>query len=120
LLPGERLRDRQQRFRWPVAQPRDEDRALRSRRLREFERWILAQNRALQLLQRCTRLDPQLVDERAPGCLVRGERLGLAARPVEREHQLAAQALAEGVLGRERVELRDERGVAAEGEVGVD
>ena len=120
LLPGERLRDREQRLRRPVAQPRDEDRALRSRRLRELERRILAQDRALELLQRRARLDPELVDEHASRGLVGGQRLGLAARPVEREHQLAAQALAQGMLGRERLELRDQRGVPAEGEVGVD
>ncbi len=120
LLPGERLRDREQRLRRPVAEPRDQDRALRRRRLRELERRVLAQHRALQLLQRRARLDPQLVDEHASGGLVGGQRLGLASRPVEREHQLAAQALAEGVLGRQRVELRDQRGVPAEREVGVD
>ena len=117
---GERLRDGEQRLRQTVAEPRDQDRALRSRRLRELERRVLAQDRALQLLQRRARLDPELVDEHAAGGLVGGQRLGLAARPVEREHQLAAQALAEGVLRRQRVELRDQRGVAAEREVGVD
>ena len=120
FLPGERLRDREQRFRGRVAQPRDQNRALRSRRLCELERRVLAQDRALELLQRRARLDSQLVDERAPGGLVGGQRLGLAPRPVEREHQLAAQPLAKGVLGRQRVELCDERGVPAESEVGVD
>ena len=120
FLPGERLSDREQRLRGRVAQPRDQNRALRSRRLCELERRVLAQDRALELLQRRARLDSQLVDERAPGGLVGGQRLGLAPRPVQREHQLAAQALAKGVLGRQRVELRDERGVPAESEVGVD
>jgi hypothetical protein len=117
---GERLRDREQRFRRPVAQPRDQDRALRGRRLRELEPRVLAQHRTLQPLERRARLDPQLVDEHAAGRLVGGQRLGLAARPVEREHQLPAQTLAEGVLRRERVELRGQCGVTAEGEVCVD
>ena len=47
------------------------------------------------------------------------ERVGLAAAAVEREHQLAAQTLAERGLGDERLELRDERVLAAESEVGV-
>ena len=42
------------------------------------------------------------------------ERLGLAARAVEREHLLAAQPLAQRVLGGQRLELAHERGVPPE------
>jgi hypothetical protein len=65
-----------------------------------------------------------------PGCagqagsllqaLVGLERLGLAARAVEGEHQLAAEALAEWMVGDERLELSDEVGVTTEREVGLD
>ena len=48
------------------------------------------------------------------------ERLRLAARAVQREHQLAAQPLAQRVLGDERLELADELGVPPQREVGVD
>ena len=48
------------------------------------------------------------------------ERVGLAAAAVEREHQLAAQALAEHVLGDQRLELRHQLVMAAERQVGVD
>ena len=51
---------------------------------------------------------------------VRLERLGLSARAVEREHQLAAQALAMGVLRDQRLQLADQLGVAAERKVGLD
>ena len=52
--------------------------------------------------------------------LVGLERLGLAAAAVQREHQLAAQVLAQRVLSHQRLELADELGVAAEREVGLD
>ena len=42
---------------------------------------------------------PELVDERARGRPVGLQRLGLAAGPVQREHELAAEALAVRVLG---------------------
>ena len=45
------------------------------------------------------------------------ERLGLPARPVEGEHQLHPERLAQRMLCRERLELADEIGVTAEGEV---
>src|SRR4051794_40857539 len=51
---------------------------------------------------------------------IRFERLRLAARPVEREHQLGTQALAERMRTHEAVELGDELRVAAADEVGVD
>ena len=44
----------------------------------------------------------------------------LAAAAVEREHQLGAEALAVRVLGDQRLELGDEREVAAERQLGVD
>ena len=55
-----------------------------------------------------------------PCVVVGGERIGLAARAVEREHLLAAQPLAQRMLANERVELAGDLGVPAAGEVGVD
>ena len=63
---------------------------------------------------------PKLVDERLPRRAVGLERLGLPPGAVEREHQLAAQALAQRVLGDERLELGHERRVPAERELGLD
>ena len=93
--------------------------AAAARRRRRRAR-LLPQDRAVQLLERRARLDPELVDERAPRVLVHLERLGLPARPVEREHQLAAEPLAQRMLRDERLELADELGVAPELELGVD
>jgi hypothetical protein len=65
-------------------------------------------------------LDAELVDERGAGVPVALERFGLAARAVQREHQLRAEPLVQRVVGDETLQLADELGVAAEGEVGVD
>ena len=82
---------------------------------------ILAQDRLLELAQGGARLEAELLDERAARVLVGRERVGLAAGAVEREHELAAQALVgTGAARRERLELGDEVGVAAELELGVD
>ena len=86
----------------------------------ELERRVVAEDRLLELLQRLARVEAELVDERGARVLVGGERVGLAAGAVEREHQQAAQALAQRVLAHERLELGHGLGVAAEREVGLE
>src|ERR671923_201963 len=66
------------------------------------------------------RVDPERLDEHARALLEGVERLRLPARPVEREHQLLAKALAERILADERLELAHDLGVPARLEVGVD
>jgi hypothetical protein len=61
---------------------------------RKLELGVLDEDPPLELLERRARLDPESVDEDAPGLLVGLERLGLAARPVQRQDQLPAQTLA--------------------------
>ena len=68
----------------------------------------------MQLLQRRRRLYPELVDEHLARVLVRLERLRLPAAAVEREHELAARALAHRVLTHELLEPADELGRATE------
>ena len=70
--------------------------------------------------QLAARLEPELARQLAPRRPVGLQRLGLARRAVQREHQLAAQPLAQRVLGDQRLELADELRVPAGGEVGVD
>ena len=60
----------------------------------------------MQLLQHRARLDPELLDQLVAPRAVDGERVGLAARAVEREHQLAAQPLAQRMLADERRRAR--------------
>ena len=73
----------------------------------------------MQLLQERARLDAERVDERLATQPIRLERLRLSARPVEREHQLAAEALPQRMLADERLEIADELAVTAEGELGL-
>ena len=89
-------------------------------RRRRHERLILAQDRRVELAQLRARLDADLPDERRPRVAVRLERVGLAAAAVERQQQLRAQALAQRMLGDERLELRDQRPLAPERELGLD
>jgi hypothetical protein len=90
------------------------------RRSGHREPGILREDRALQLAQALSRLDPELLDELAPGVLVGLERVGLAVASVQREHQLRAQALPVGVLGDQRLELPHDLGVTAERELRLD
>lgn len=80
----------------------------------------MTQNRPLELPQRRRGLDPELLTERAPAFAVDGERVGLAPAPVERDHQLASQPLAERMIRDQLAKLTDEVAVTTEGEVGVD
>ena len=92
-------------------------RKLGRRLLRDFERGIVAQDRALEPLQLGRGVEPELVREREPRRAVDLERLGVAPRAVEREHQLAAQPLPERVRRDERLELGHEVVVPAEAEL---
>src|SRR5204862_4944951 len=52
-------------------------------------------------------LDPELLGEGAARLVVDIQRLGIAARAIEGEHQLPAWALAQWPFGDQRLELRD-------------
>ena len=93
---------------------------LRADLRRRLERRVLDQDRALQLLQGRARLDPELVDEQPARLLVHLQRLRLTAGAVESEHQLPAQALAQGMRGDERPHLSNELCTASGREVGLD
>ena len=84
------------------------------------QRRVLGENRLLEAAQLLAGLDPELLDEDATRLAVGGERVRLAPGAVERQDLLAAQPLAERVLGDERLQLARERRVAAGGEVGLD
>ena len=81
---------------------------------------ILGEDRLLELTKRRRGLESKLVDERRAGTTVDLERIGLPARPVERDHQLPVEPLAEPVLGHERLELSHELAAAAKPEQRVD
>ena len=101
--PGERFGQREQRLEL-LARVRGATRIERSRRPRSSS-GSLPQDCPFKLLQRRARLDAELVDERAPRLLVCSERIGLAARAVEREHQLPAERSRSGCRVDECLEL---------------
>ena len=69
------------------------------------ERRVLLQHPPLEVLETRGRVDAELVVEHASERLEHVERLGVPAAPVQRQHELPAQALAQRVAADERVEL---------------
>src|SRR5436190_1016181 len=84
-VAGERSRDREELRERPAADDSREDRALPGPRPRQVARAVLAEDRALELLQHRRRRDAELVDECAAGGVVSVERLRLPTRAIERE-----------------------------------
>ena len=118
----------QQRLEPIDVRARNEDRAhcrlcaapARCRRRGRLEGGVLVEDRALEALQGGARLDPEPVDERGTRGGVDLEGLGLPPRAIQREHELPARTLAQGVLAHEPLELADHLRVVSECEVGVD
>ena len=65
-------------------------------------------------------LEADLLDQPGPRGAVGLQRLRLAAVAVEREHELAAQPLAQRMLAHERLQLADHARVVAERELRLD
>ena len=85
-----------------------------------FQLRILIQDGGLQLAQVGPGLDPQLLCQDAPRALEGRQRVPLPAGAIQREHQLTPEPLSERMLGDERLELGDQLGRSARGEIGVD
>jgi hypothetical protein len=81
---------------------------------------ILSQHGLLQPLKRLARADTELVGERLVNPPVGGQRIGLAATPVQRQQKLGMQALAQRVVGHQPLQLRDQHGVPAQSQVRID
>ena len=73
----------------------------------------------MQPVQGRVRVDAELVGQPAPELAVGGQRLGLAAAPVEREHPLPAQPLAQRMGGDQPVQLAGHSGVVTAGQIGL-
>ena len=87
---------------------------------RRIELRILAQDRVVQLAQRGSGLDADLLDERGSRLPVGLQRLRLASRAVQREHPLRLQPFAQRVAGDEHLELCEDLAMAARRQVAVD
>ena len=105
-MTRKRLSEREQCVEATLAARRDQNRPLEHRRAYERELGILSKDRLLELLQGRARLDPEPVDERAPGRLIRLERLGLPTRAIEGEHQLTTKSFPQRMPGDELFQLR--------------
>ena len=86
----------------------------------EVERRVLHEDRLLEPPQCGGGLEAELVSKRRTRAVVGGERVGLPARPIEREHEQTARALAQGVLADQRFQLWHHLGMTPECEVGFE
>ncbi len=80
----------------------------------------MAQDGSLQAGQVDAGVDAELVAQQHPGSLERPERLGLAARPVQADHELLPPSLAQRLVGDEVLEGGDGRGPELELRVRAD
>ena len=81
---------------------------------------VLAQDRLVQPAQLGAGLDADLLHQRGPGLTVGSERVGLAARAVQREHPLRMQLLAQRLVQHQRLQLSYNVAMAARIQVDVD
>src|SRR5207302_9667135 len=72
------------------------------------QRRVLSQDRRLERPQARIRFHTELLHERRARRAILAERIGLTSLPIEREHQLLAQPLAQRLRGDERLKLGDE------------
>ncbi len=86
---------------------------------RSGRRDLMTQDRLLEALQLLAGLEAELLVEDPACASVRGERIGLAFRPIQGEHQLPPQPFAVRVLADQAFQLIDQRGILAERKVGL-
>ena len=84
------------------------------------ERLIVGKDGPVQLPQRFPGIDAELVGEQVTGMPVGGERLGLAAAAIQRQHELALQPLPQGMLPGQVLQLGGEGVVPAKRQVSID
>ena len=80
---------------------------------------IGVQDAGLQVAQFPARFHAELVHQHPPGPLVGGQRLGLPAAPVERQHQLGVEPLAPRMVAGQLGQLTDQFRVQSPGQPGV-
>ena len=86
----------------------------------QVESWVLLEDRLVQLAKRTTGLDSELLHQAGASGLIRLERVSLAARAVQGQHELAAQSLAQRVLAGEALQLADELVMVAQHQIELD
>ena len=84
------------------------------------QRRVLCEHRCVQAPQRLAGVDAELAGEQVADPPVGGQRVGLPAAPVQRQHQLAVQPLPHRMLGGQLLQLGGQRVVPAQRQVRVD
>ena len=87
---------------------------------RDEQAAILIEDPVLEILQLRRRIDPETLGQRDPRAPERPQRLGLAARSVQRQHVHGAQALAPRMLDGQRLQLGDDLAMTAGVQIGLD
>jgi hypothetical protein len=80
----------------------------------------VAQDLLVQALQGRGRVDPQLLGQDLSGLLEGRERLGLSARPVQRQHQLAPQPLPQRLVSGQPLQLGRDLAMATKHQQRID
>jgi hypothetical protein len=84
------------------------------------QRRVLAQYLFVERPQLGRGIDPELVGQEGAGAVEGRQRVRLPARPVQRDHQLAPQPLAQWMLGGQALEFADEVALVSRVEIGGD
>ena len=84
------------------------------------EHAVLRQDRLLEVPQPAARVDPKLLAERPPRVLIGLESIRLASAAVQREHELRAQPLTQGVVRDQSLKLGRHARFVPERQVRVD
>ena len=85
----------------------------------QVERGVVGEDLGLQVRERRAWLESEVLGHPGPSPLERGERVGLAAAPIERDHQQPRELLVGGVIGDQARQLGDHLGVPAEEQRGL-
>ena len=78
----------------------------------------MAQDRGFELAQGRRRFKPQLLGKQVVEVTVDRQRIGLAVAAVQREHELPAETLPQGLLRGQALQFADQLASGAEGQIG--
>ena len=87
---------------------------------RQLKLRVLREYRPLEPAEPLARLDPELLDQSPARLLVGLQRVRLAVRPVQGQHQLRPRALSVGVVADQRLELPHHLGMTTERQLRLD
>ena len=89
-------------------------------RCREVKARVLREDRRLEFLQGPPGVDPHFFGEDPAGTPIGIQGFCLPTRPVQAQHQLSVQTLAQGIPGHQGIQLAHQRRVPSQQHVSVD